>query len=113
MTDADEQLAAAISALRAEYLAEAPRRLAELWSELARVQNGDASALERLGTLAHRLAGSGGAYGLPAVTDRARAADQYCRQHLGAGSRSAVEVAQLRTLIQHIADAFHDASLPE
>ena len=112
MTDTDEQLAAAISALRTQYLAESPKRVAELWTEFARVQNGDAAALERLRMLVHRLAGSGGAYGLPDVTDRARAADQFCREALSAPPGTAV-VAQLRLLIQRIADAFHEASFPE
>lgn len=113
MTESDEHLAAAISALRTQYLAESPKRVAELWSEFARVQNGDTAALERLRTLVHRLAGSGGAYGLPDVTDRARAADQFCRGPLSGTPGGAVDVAQLRTLIQRIADAFHEASFPE
>lgn len=113
MTTPDEQLQAALGVLRAEYLAESPARLAELWTEFAGVQNGDGGALEALRTLVHRLAGSGGAYGLPVVTDSARAADQFCRAAAGEVPLSKERVAGLRDLIQRIADAFHEASSPE
>jgi len=108
----DDQLAVAIEALRAQYLAEAPTRIAELWTEFARVQNGDAHALPALRTLAHRLAGSGGSYGLPDVTTCGRAMDQFCRA-VGGALPSSPQVADLRLLIQRIADAFHEASSPE
>lgn len=113
MSAPDDALAAALRALRAEYLADAPARLAELWSAWARVQNGDAESLARLQTLAHRLAGTGGAYGLPEVTETARAVDRACRALRESGVAAGPgEVQSLRGLVQAIADAF-DASTRE
>jgi HPt (histidine-containing phosphotransfer) domain-containing protein len=107
----DEKLAAALRELRAEYLEQSPQRLAELWSAFARVQNGDADGLARLQSFAHRLAGTGGSYGLPAVTDTARALDQACRalRETGNAPRPA-DVQQVRSLLQGVADAFAAAT---
>ncbi len=107
----DDKLAAALRQLRAEYLDNAPRRVAELWTAYARVQNGGVQSLEGLRTLVHRLAGTGGSYGLPVVTDRAVAADQSCRALLEAGTPlTPDDLQRLRLLVQGIADAFQDAS---
>jgi len=113
MSTPDDKLQAALRVLRAEYLDDAPRRLAELWTAFARVQFGDAESLTRLQSLLHKLAGTGGAYGLPAVTDTARAAEQRCHALSSAGvPPTSSDVQQLRTLIQGVADAF-DASSQE
>ena len=103
----DEALAAALRVLREQYLADAPDRLAELWSTFARVQFGDPAALEKLQSLTHRLAGTGGAYGFPGVTDAARAVELACRALRDAG-RTPVpsELAGLRVMIEGVADAF-------
>lgn len=114
MTDADENLERALQALREEYLAAAPERVAELWAALARVQNGDLSAVSALGALAHRLAGSAGSYGFQAVSRQAREADQLCRALAGAGDPpSGTQITRLKDLVQGIADAFARASAPE
>lgn len=111
MTSREDKLNAALDALRAEYIADGPKRIAELWSEFARVQNGDAAALPRLRTLVHKLAGSGGAYGLPDVTARARAVEQMCYALIEPQVPAAADqLAQLRGLIQRVADGFHEAS---
>lgn len=114
MADAnDPALEAALRELRAEYLAAAPARLGELWSALDRVQNGDAEALSALRVLAHRLAGSGGGYGMPDVSTAARAADEHCKALIAAASPAgSADVSQLRVLIQGIADAFERAKPP-
>lgn len=62
--------------LQWEYLREAPERLAELRKDLAAFRAGEPDALNSLKTRFHRLAGSGGSYGLPRVSDIARAAEQ-------------------------------------
>lgn len=114
MTDGDENLDRALQALREEYLIAAPRRIAELWAALARVQNGDRGALAALGMLAHRLAGSAGSYGLPAVSQQARDADELCRALAGAVDPPRdTQITHLRDLVQSIADAFAKASAPE
>jgi len=72
----DEQLDDAMAALQREYLREAPARLAELHKDLAAFRAGEADALESLRVRFHRLAGSGGSYGFPRVTEVARAMEQ-------------------------------------
>jgi hypothetical protein len=100
--------------LRAEYLADAPRRVAELWSSLERVQNGDPDGLGELRVLVHRIAGSGGGYGFPEVSRAAQAADDLCRGLLLRQSAvSASDAARLRELVQGVADAFARAHAPE
>ena len=66
--DADEEFAA----LRRDYLRDAPERLAELRKDLAAFRAGEQDALESLRQRFHRLAGSGGSYGFPGVTEIAR-----------------------------------------
>jgi HPt (histidine-containing phosphotransfer) domain-containing protein len=114
VTDNDENLERALNALRAEYLSAAPERLAELWSSLARVQNGDATAVANLGILVHRLAGSAGGYGFEGVSRHAREADQLCRVITASGGPpDPAQLARLKQLVQAIADDFASASAPE
>ena len=110
----DDTLAAALRRLRREYLADAPQRVAGLWTAYARVQNDVVQSLEGLRALVHRLAGTGGSYGLPVVTDRAREADQLCRALIEAGAPlTPDDLQRLRVLVQGIADAFQDATTSE
>lgn len=62
--------------LQWEYLREAPERLAELRKDLAAFRAGEPDALDSLRVRFHRLAGSGGSYGMPRVSEIARAAEQ-------------------------------------
>lgn len=71
-----EPLDPALLELQQEYVREAPARLAELSKDLAAFRNGEPDALDSLRTRFHRLAGSGGSYGLPRVTEIARAMEQ-------------------------------------
>jgi len=110
----DEKLAAALRQLREDYLADAPRRVAELWTAWARVQNDGLPSLDGLRLLTHRLAGTGGAYGLPDVTERAREADQTSRVLIEAGTPlTPDDLQRLRALVQGIADALQDATTLE
>lgn len=111
-TPEDDPLFVALRALRAEYLADAPRKITELWNALARVQNGEPGAVGELRTLVHHLAGSGGAYGFPLVTERARAAEQLIDRR-GAARLAAAELAELRAHLQALADAFDQARSTE
>ncbi len=108
MADSDEALERALKVLRTEYLEASPTRVAELWSALARVQNGDTAAVGALGTLAHRLAGSAGSYGFQEVSIAARELDQRCRAGVDAKG-----LAHLPGLVQAISDEFAKASAPE
>ena len=110
----DDKLAAALRQLREEYLTDAPRKIAELWTTYARVQNGGVQQLAGLHLLVHRLAGTGGSFGLPAVTTRAGEADQACRALIEAGAPlTPADLERLRAQVQGIADAFQDATLSE
>jgi len=51
-----------LEALRREYIADGPARLAELRKDLAAFMAGEPDAAESLKSRFHRLAGSGGSY---------------------------------------------------
>lgn len=65
-----------MAVLRRDYLMEAPARIADLRKDLQAFRAGEPDALESLRVRFHRLAGSGGSYGFPRVTDVARAMEQ-------------------------------------
>ncbi len=74
MNPADEnQLDESFLSLQHDYIREAPARLAELRKDLAAFRAGESDALESLRQRFHRLAGSGGSYGFPRVTEVSRA----------------------------------------
>jgi diguanylate cyclase (GGDEF)-like protein len=62
--------------LRRNYLRDAPERLTELRKDLAAFRAGESDALASLRQRFHRLAGSGGSYGFPGVTEVARRMEQ-------------------------------------
>lgn len=108
--DVQDPLEAAMHALRAEYLAESPERVRELSAALGRLRAKDAAALTDLQRCFHRLAGSGGSYGFPLVTDRAREAEQSASRLASTGRP--LEREDFALLEQHVlglADAFRDA----
>ncbi len=72
----DEGLDPAFAELQRDYLREAPARLAELRKDLAAFRAGESDAVDSLRQRFHRLAGSGGSYGFPRVTEGARAQEQ-------------------------------------
>jgi HPt (histidine-containing phosphotransfer) domain-containing protein len=108
--DANDPLAGVMRGLRAEYLGEAPERVRELSAALGRLRIGESSALVELQRCFHRLAGSGGSYGFPLITDRSRTAE-HSMQELAATERP-LERADFAVIEQHVlgvADAFQDA----
>ena len=106
----DAELLRVLAGLRIQYLAEAPTRLADLRSALARVAAGDAPALGELRQLLHRLAGSGGSYGLQDVTEAARAGELALYQIQQRGiPPTDQDVNLLSSLIEGVASAFRDA----
>ena len=76
MTYQDDSPDETIIALQREYLRDAPARLAELRKDLAAFQAGEPDALESLRARFHRLAGSGGSYGFPRVSEISREMEQ-------------------------------------
>ena len=110
MPDSDEALERALQALREEYLAAAPERVAELWAAMAHASSGDRAGITEVGSLCHRLAGSAGSYGFEAVSLRAREADQFCRRLEGQDADPDT-LQSLKTMVQAIADAFQRSYL--
>lgn len=69
----------ALAELRREYLSEAPARLAELRKDVAAFRAGEPDAAQSLIRRFHRLAGSGGSYGFPEVSEISREAERWLR----------------------------------
>ena len=72
MSDATE---AAYRELQQEYLDELPKIFAELRSDIDSFRRGE-KVVPALRTGFHRLAGSGGSYGFPEISDLARTAER-------------------------------------
>lgn len=75
MTDAGDP----ILALQREYLAELPATLLDIRGEIDRFRRGEKAVAASLATHFHRLAGSGGSYGFPAISTVARETEQWLR----------------------------------
>jgi len=103
----DANLDALLRQLRVQYVADSDDRVAELRDSLARVESGEQPALDELRRRFHKLAGSGGSYGLPDVTDRSRAGEQAAVGLLQAGAPPGVgAIAALRAHVEAVAGAF-------
>jgi HPt (histidine-containing phosphotransfer) domain-containing protein len=114
MSAGDGVLERVLKALRAQYVAEAPERMRELWIELDRARQGNRQALGQLRHLLHRLAGSGGSYGLDKVTERSRAGELLAKDLLaGEADLSQEALDQLRSHIEALAAAFEEAQSTE
>jgi diguanylate cyclase (GGDEF)-like protein len=103
----DENVGDAMHALQREYLREAPARLAELRKDLIAFRGGEPDALESLRQRFHRLAGSGGSYGFPRVTDIARAMEQ---KILGSPKPTPQEADLFEEALTDLKSAFDEAS---
>ena len=68
-----------ILALQREYLAELPATLLDIRGEIDRFRRGDEAVATSLKTHFHRLAGSGGSHGFPAISAAARETEQWLR----------------------------------
>lgn len=110
MTSANDPLAEALRQLRLEYLKDAPLRVSELWALLERVERGENRALDELRKALHKLAGSGGSYGFPDISDTSRAGEQEVQRLLASGTVCTSDVDALRALIQEVERAFATAS---
>lgn len=108
MSDAD--LERVLRQLRTTYVAEGPRRLAELDAALGLLGSGTPGAATDLARLFHRLAGSGGSYGLDAVTSTARAGEQLADGLAASGAAPTSEqLAELRAQVSALGAAFEAA----
>jgi HPt (histidine-containing phosphotransfer) domain-containing protein len=106
----DEELLRTLAALRAQYVAEAPARIEALRDATRRIAGGDRGAVGELRHLLHKLAGSGGAYGLQAVTDSARVGELRAHELEATNAPpSPDDAARLAELVEAVASAFRDA----
>lgn len=81
----DEALDEVLGTLRREYEDELPARFAELKNYLDKAKEGGEKQLEWLAqahTIAHRLAGTAGSYGLAELSHNAGIFDAYCKRLL-------------------------------
>jgi len=95
-----------LRALEASYRAALPARLAAMEQAWRLARAGDAARLVELHGLAHRLAGSGGMYGLPALSAAARSLVDLLQPCLGAGlPLAATAIARIETALAALAEA--------
>ncbi len=108
--DAEDAFAQQYRELRREYLADSPKRLAELRQIEARLAAGDATALGDCRQAFHRLAGSGGSYGFPLVSERSREGEHLVQRLVtAAGPPTSADLAAIDACIAELAGAFAEA----
>ena len=107
MSPADP-LEEALGNLRREYLAEAPARLLELRKDYAAILAGERDAAASLKARFHKLAGSGGSYGFPEISDLARRGEAWLAEHLADCGRAAETIGPL---IEGLETAFQRAQV--
>jgi len=96
----------ALAELRREYLFDAPGRLAELRKDAAAFRAGEADAAASLQGRLHRLAGSGGSYGFPAVSDIAREGEKLLKQE----PADPAAADRIDRVVDRLAEAFDAAA---
>ncbi len=96
MTDETDE---AFRVLQVEYLDSMVARLAELRSDIVRLQHGPREAAASLAVRLHRLAGSAGSYRFPELSSLAREAERWTAQFPG-GS----DVAPLEQIVDRMAE---------
>jgi len=108
--DADDPLAEQLRQLRREYLADSLKRVAELRGLQAALAADPRAALVQLRQAFHRLAGSGGSYGFPAVSARSRDGEALTQRLQSAGSElTPKDLAAIGECIRDIDGAFAQA----
>lgn len=109
-SEADDAFARQLQELRREYLADSPKRMAELRELGARLARGDSTALADCRQAFHRLAGSGGSYGFPHVSARSREGEQLVQRLASAGSGlKPDDISAIDACIAGVAEAFSQA----
>ena len=74
-----DELEQVLAQLRREYVAESPARLAEFRKDVAAFRAGEPDASKSLLILFHRLAGSGGSYGFPEISEIGRSMERWLK----------------------------------
>lgn len=98
----------ALAELRREYLFDAPGRLAELRKDVAAFRAGEPDAMASLTGRFHRLAGSGGSYGFPEISEIARGAERWLKTDQPPPGE--VSGQRLEELVDRLAEAFDAAA---
>ena len=95
-TAKSDALASALEALRSDYLNRWPKKLARFAALVRELDNPQTAAdvLANFRTEFHRLAGSGGSYGFPKVSDQGREAELFVVSIIEAGGTVSAESAQ-------------------
>ena len=105
--DADAAFEEVFAELRREYLAEGPVRVEELRKELAAFRAGEPGSRLALAMRLHRLAGSGGSYGFPEISEVSRTTEQWLRSE--PGGPLVQQADQVEQAVERIAAAFEAA----
>ncbi len=98
----------ALAELRREYLFEAPGRLAELRKDVAAFRAGEPDASLSLLRRFHRLAGSGGSYGLQDISQIAREGEAVLAKPV---DNVGIASARLEKLVDRLAETFDAAAI--
>jgi diguanylate cyclase (GGDEF)-like protein len=101
-----EELEQVLAQLRREYVAESPTRLEELRKFVAAFRAGEPDASQSLIVLFHRLAGSGGSYGFPDISEIGRNMERWLKSTPPPGPDQA---ATLEEAVERLAGSFNQA----
>lgn len=108
MNDVDASVDEAFVILQREYLADAPARIAELKKDLAAFRVGEPEALDSLRRRFHQMAGSGGSYGFPRITEIGRTMEH---RILTPPALTVNDIHLLEQAIQDLKAAFDEAAV--
>ena len=99
-----EPLDEAFLELQLEYLADFPARLDELRSALAAFRAGQGESAASLKTQFHRLAGSGGSYGFPEISEVARGLEMWLAEGPPVSEASRIQegIERLATILHRL-----------
>jgi HPt (histidine-containing phosphotransfer) domain-containing protein len=108
MTGADEDLQTKLKTLQDAYRDKLDARLDEVDTALNSLRASDGSTAEDLDTLlalAHKLTGSAGTFGLPAVSDAAEKLETLCASLVDEGKDASAEMEQITRLVNDLRKA--------
>ena len=108
MTGADEELQAKLKALQDKFKAGLNARLNEIDSTIDNLRTGGDGSAEELDTLlglAHKLTGSAGTFGLPAVSDAARELEALCETLVKEDKDASTEMERITELASNLRKA--------
>ena len=103
-----DPLEEALGNLRREYLAEAAARMLELRKDYAAILAGERDAASSLKGRLHKLAGSGGSYGFPEISEIARVGETWLTENLADCGKAAETIGPL---LERLESAFQKAQL--